>query len=148
VPGPTFGASVEDPSTRLVGCNDSVAITMPVTVTRPSRILAIGTGNFDFDPGEQGGNLRWGGISIGIYKDGENVGYGPNGSVAIAQITRGDSFPTTAQGVLVSRTDAPLALQPGTYELRMGARMSRGTCSGVYELENAALTYTLLGTES
>ena len=133
---------------RLVGCTPVNAMSMPVTVTRRSRLFAIADGNFDFDPGEQGGNLRWGGISVGVWKDGENIGYGPSGSVAVATIVRGDSFPTTAQGIMQGRGDSALVLEPGTYELRMSAVMSRGTCSGVYELENAPLSYMLLGTEA
>jgi hypothetical protein len=148
VPGPTFGESIEDSTTRLVGCNAAQVTSLNVTVTRPSRILAIANGHFDFDPGEQGGNLRWGGIDVSIYKNGENVGYGPNGYASQATVVRGDSFPATAQGVLIGRNQQPLVLQPGTYELRMNAVMSRGTCTGVYELENATLTYTLLGTEA
>ena len=146
--GPTFGASQENPSTRLVGCSDATVMTMPVQVTTPARILAIATGNFDFDPGEQGGNLRWGGISVELLNaTGEVVAFGPNGSTAQAVITRGDSYPTTAQGVMIGRgaNEPPFVAAPGDYTLRMSARMSRGTCTGVYELENAALTQVLLG---
>jgi hypothetical protein len=123
---------------------------MPLHVSTPSRILAIGTGNFDFDPGEQGGNLRWGGIDVELRNPaGEVVAYGPNGSVAQATIVRGDSYPTTAQGVLIGRDNQPFVAQPGVnYEIRLSAVMSRGTCTGVYELENAALTQVLLGTSA
>ena len=41
-----------------------------------------------------------------------------------------------------------LVLEPGDYELRMDAVMRRGTCTGIYELENAALSYLLLGPKS
>ena len=120
----------------------------PLKVSTPSRVLAIGTGNFDFDPGEQGGNLRWGGLAVELRDPaGEVVAYGPNGSVAQFNVVRGDSYPTTAQGVLIGRNNQPVVAQAGVaYELRLTARMSRGTCTGIYELENAALTQVPLGT--
>ena len=149
IPGPTFGDTVDDDTTRLVGCTWANAVSTTIQVTRRSRLLTIATGNFDFDPGEQGGNLRWGGIHTKLVKDNQMVGSGGTGSVAQATVVRGDSFPVIAQSVMKnnSRTET-LVLEPGTYQLQLDAGMSRGTCTGVYEFENASLSYVLLGTEA
>ena len=148
--GPTFGTSVQGQDTRLTGCTSKVAASTPITLTKPARILALGSGGFDFDPGEQGGNLRWGGIDATLYdQEGTYVAGNAYGSVAQATIVRGDVFPVTAQGILQLRASlgGGQVIPAGTYELRLGAVMSRGTCSGVYELQNPRLTYVLLGTE-
>jgi hypothetical protein len=149
--GPTFGESKTDDTTRLVGCTSSVVTELPVHVSTPSRLFVEGTGHFDFDPGEQGGNLRWGGIGIQLIDStGQSVAFAQSGYAAQSIVTRGDKYPATTQGVMFGRGDGrpPFVAQPGDYTLRMNAVMSRGTCTGVYELDNATLTYLVLGNQA
>jgi hypothetical protein len=147
VPGPTFGESVNGNVTSVTGCGPSTVATMPITVTRPSRILASAAGAWD----RNSTNLNTGTLVVQLVKDGTAVATSAQGF--------GTSFSTGTQRIHISvnavlwagtnpfaTSAATYVAQPGAYELRAQAGASDGTCTGTSTLWRPFLTYALLGT--
>jgi hypothetical protein len=122
-------------------------VTVTVTVTRPSRILAAASGAWDRNTTD----LNTGMLSAAVLQDGNVVARSVQGfasdftagpqrigvSLNAVLFAGNSSFPATPTAYVAA---------PGTYTLRLEGGAGDGSCSGTSTFWRAYLTYVLLGT--
>ncbi|WP_017936194.1 hypothetical protein [Nocardioides sp. Iso805N] len=145
--GPTFGASKVRSSVPLTACTSQAAVSMPVTVTRPSRIFTSASAAWT----PNGTSLKSGLIWVDLVNADDAI-------VATTTHVIGSDFGTASfrtplsvgavlgkPGSDADESTAYLAA-PGNYTLELQAEASDGTCSGTSYLWYPQLTFVLLGT--
>lgn len=145
--GPTFGASKVRSNITLSGCTSQAAVSMPVTVTRSSRIFTSASAAWDSGSTSLKSGLIW----VDLVDADDTI-------VAVTSHAIGSDFGTASfrtplsvgavlgkPGSEADESTAYLAA-PGTYTLELQAEASDGTCSGTSSLWYPELTFVLLGT--
>jgi hypothetical protein len=154
--GATFGdttyAGNEINAGSLPACGDTVMLSIPVTVTAPSRIYAVGSGVYD----SNGSSLALGSIRTELTDSAESATLAVTGVTLVQTGTFNNPSRVAvygeSNGIMRSGTNAYAAAgqpafvaEPGEYRLKLIVGSGNGTCVGTPIFGNAALTYLLVG---
>jgi hypothetical protein len=145
--GPTYGQTISRFSASVNGCGLTTLLELPVTVTRPARILALGAGAWSAGST----NLNSGSLTASLLLDDAVVarsalGYASDEDADEHRLTMSVNAVLYQGASSLPATPTAYVAQPGAYTLRLEGGASDGTCAGTSTVWRPQLTYVLLGT--